>query len=106
MISNLLNFFFQLEQYNRVPSASDHLDELVKRILVHAEALLPKVEDVKAEQMGDMIDQEMQQTTAAIAKAAEKIAVRNNLLNLLIQEIWSVVTLCPNVQLWSSHSFY
>ncbi|KAK2156416.1 hypothetical protein LSH36_214g05005 [Paralvinella palmiformis] len=60
--------------YDKVPSKADNIDQLVKRILSHAEALLPKVEDVKAEQMGDMVDQEMQQTTEAIAQAAEKIA--------------------------------
>ena len=63
--------------YDKVPSKADNIDQLVKRILSHAEALLPKVEDVKAEQMGDMVDQEMQQTTEAIAQAAEKIAVCN-----------------------------
>ena len=41
----------------------------------HAEELVPKIEDIQAEQMGDMIDQEMQGTTDAIEKAAKRIAV-------------------------------
>lgn len=44
--------------------------------MAHAEELLPKIEDVKAEQMGDLVEQEMQQTSDAIEQAAKKIAVR------------------------------
>ena len=69
-----------------MPSAADNVDQLVKRIIAHAETLLPKVEDIKAEQMGDMVDQEMQQTTEAIAQAAEKIAVSHVILLLLMNE--------------------
>jgi len=38
--------------------------------------LLPKVEDVELDAVGDMVDEEMLQTTQAIEAAAAKIAVR------------------------------
>ena len=44
-------------------------------MLALAEELLPKVEDVKADQMGDLVDQEMAQTTVAVQTAADRIAV-------------------------------
>jgi len=46
-------------------------------LISQAEVLLPKIEDVKAEQMGDLVDQEMAETTSAIEKAAARIAVSN-----------------------------
>jgi hypothetical protein len=36
---------------------------------------MPKVEDVQAEKMGDMVDEEMLTTSQAIEEAAAKIAV-------------------------------
>ncbi len=74
-LTSLLLFFALPEQYDNVPGEAELITQLIRRILEHAEALLPKVEDVKAEQMGDMIDHEMQQTTDAIEKAAKRIAV-------------------------------
>jgi hypothetical protein len=49
--------------------------EGVKRILRQAELLLPKLADVTAEEIGDLVDKEMQMTTDAIESAAAKIAV-------------------------------
>jgi hypothetical protein len=45
------------------------------KILSLAEELVPKVEDVQAEQIGDMVDIEMQMTSQAIEEATAKIAV-------------------------------
>ena len=46
------------------------------------EELLPKVEDVKAEKMGDMIDQEMEETQQAIEAASKRIAVSSQYFSL------------------------
>ena len=51
------------------------VEEAMQRLIAMAEQLLPKVEDVKAEEMGDMVEGEMMETSLAIEKAAAKIAV-------------------------------
>lgn len=43
-----------------------------------AEELIPKIEDVQAEKMGDMVDEEMLQTTKAIEQATAKLAVSSS----------------------------
>ena len=43
------------------------------------EELIPKTEDVKVEEIGDMVDSEMHQTSKAIEQAARKIEVQLNL---------------------------
>ena len=53
-------------------------DVVVKRVqhmLQLAEALVPKSNDVKAEEIGDLVESEMQSTTSAIEAAAAKIQV-------------------------------
>ena len=52
--------------------------ELVNRILALAKELMPKTEDIRTEDIGDMVDQEMAQTSNAIEAAAARIAVRKN----------------------------
>lgn len=51
------------------------LVENIRQILKQAELLLPKLADVTEEEIGDLVDKEMQQTTDAIEAAAAKIAV-------------------------------
>ena len=51
------------------------VEELVKKIVSQSEDLVPKMEDVKAEEIGDMVEKEMQETTNAIEKAAKRIEV-------------------------------
>ena len=58
-----------------VPSQSDAVRQLIQKLVTQAEELLPKIEDVQAEKMGDLVDQEMALTTKAIEDAASKIAV-------------------------------
>ena len=58
-----------------VPSQADAVRQLIARLVTQAEELLPKIEDVQAEKMGDLVDQEMALTTKAIEDAASKIAV-------------------------------
>ena len=41
----------------------------------HGDGLLPKMEDVKAEEIGDMLENEMAGMTQAIESAAAKIQV-------------------------------
>ena len=54
---------------------TESLCAVIQRIMKQAEDLLPKIEDVKIEQIGDLVDQEMQHTTNAIEEAAARIAV-------------------------------
>jgi len=58
-----------------VPAQADTVQQLIDRLVSQAEELLPKIEDVQAEKMGDLVDQEMALTTKAIEDAASKIAV-------------------------------
>ena len=57
-------------------SQADTVAELLKKVIALAEDLMPKIEDVPAEQIGDMVDQEMAETTEAIERAAARIEVR------------------------------
>ncbi|XP_076453265.1 huntingtin-interacting protein 1-like isoform X2 [Babylonia areolata] len=54
-------------------AAADTVRQHVQHVLQLAEALVPKSNDVKAEEIGDMVENEMQSTTSAIEAAAEKI---------------------------------
>ncbi len=65
-----------------MPAKSKTVRDLIKKIASQAELLLPKIEDVKAEQMGDLVDQEMAQTMKAIENASARIAVSSNLCTL------------------------
>ncbi|CAH1801834.1 unnamed protein product [Owenia fusiformis] len=60
--------------YDKVDGKITDLKTLLQGIITQAEDLVPKVEDVKAEQMGDLVEQEMQSTTDAIEAAAKKMA--------------------------------
>lgn len=51
------------------------MEDVLRTILSQAEDLIPKIEDIQAEKMGDMVDEEMMQTTMAIEQAAARIAV-------------------------------
>ena len=59
-----------------VPAKSKTVRDLVKKLSSQAELLLPKINDVKAEQMGDLVDQEMASTMQAIQNASARIMVR------------------------------
>ena len=67
--------FMCLGSYQEVPAKSASVEAALRQILSQAELLLPKMEDVRAEMMGDLVDEEMQQTAKAIEEAAAKIAV-------------------------------
>lgn len=49
--------------------------ESVEYLMKLAEALNPKMEDVKAEEIGDLLENELQGMTSAIESAAAKIQV-------------------------------
>ena len=64
-----------------MPLQSKCVEDILNRIISQSEELLPKIEDVQAEKMGDLVDEEMQETAKAIELAAARIAVRSSLLN-------------------------
>jgi hypothetical protein len=74
-------YFFSVENFGDASSKSDHVADLVKRILDLAKELMPKTEDIRAEDIGDIFDQEMAQTSNAIEAAASRIAVRPSQLD-------------------------
>uniref|UniRef100_A0A0B7B1J1 I/LWEQ domain-containing protein n=1 Tax=Arion vulgaris TaxID=1028688 RepID=A0A0B7B1J1_9EUPU len=49
------------------------VSESIEHLMKLAEGLIPKMEDVKAEEIGDMLENEMQGMTSAIESAAAKI---------------------------------
>ncbi|ELT94289.1 hypothetical protein CAPTEDRAFT_179070 [Capitella teleta] len=53
---------------------SDEVSALVNRILELAKELMPKTEDIRTEDVGDMVDKEMAQTSKSIEAAAARIA--------------------------------
>lgn len=59
-----------------IPAQAARVQAELCKILSLAEELVPKVEDVRAEQIGDMVDIEMHMTSQAIEEATAKIAVR------------------------------
>ena len=65
------------EDHSSVSDQSDRVKELIERIMAFGERLLPKIADVEAEKMGDMVESELQQTTDAIEAAAKRFAVSN-----------------------------
>lgn len=62
------------ESYDELQILGRRVDETLRRIMSQAEELIPKIEDVQAEKMGDMVDEEMLQTTKAIEQATAKLA--------------------------------
>ena len=59
-------------------SISTEVDETIKNIeamMKLTEELIPKTEDVKLEEIGDMVESEMHMTSKAIEQAARKIEV-------------------------------
>ena len=71
----LLNLLQNPQASDERNAQYDRVTALIERIMAHAEELVPKIEDVKAEQMGDLIEKEMQETQNAIDSAAKKIDV-------------------------------
>ena len=56
----------------------DELTNLMKRITAKLNELLPKVHDINKDEIGDLIDKEMQKTSEAIEAAVAKLEVNKN----------------------------
>lgn len=76
--SKLLVVLLLVESYDELQILGRRVDETLRRIMSQAEELIPKIEDVQAEKMGDMVDEEMLQTTKAIEQATAKLAVSSS----------------------------
>lgn len=92
-------FSVYLANLEGVGSEAEQVEELLRRIMAAAKALIPDVEDLQAEQLGDLIDQEMQQTTEAIEAAAKRIAVCQAFI--MIAEQGSEKNTLPSLVLFS-----
>ena len=68
-------YYRVLENYVSFTGQSDRVKQTIESLVVIGEKLLPKIEDVAAEKMGDLVDQEMLQTTNAIEQAAKRFEV-------------------------------
>lgn len=64
---------------SEVATTIDH----IKQLMSLTAELVPKSDDVKTEEIGDMVDSEMQLTSKAIEQAANKIQVGICLLRTL-----------------------
>ena len=65
----------------------------IEQMMKLTQDLIPKTEDVKAEQIGDMVESEMQMTSKAIEQAAKKIEVGSD-LNLVLRK--AAFCICEN----------
>lgn len=70
---------------------ADHAIKCMKKMIAIAEDLVPKMVDVKEKEIGDLVDNEMSSTTAAIEEAARRIAVSLFFTSWLIP-----LRYCPN----------
>jgi len=68
-----LSLLSTIKQDTGVEQASTSVSQSVEVLLKLAEALVPKMEDVNAEEIGDMLETEMAGMTSAIEDAASKI---------------------------------
>lgn len=64
----------KIESHDEFQILGRRVEDVLRTILSRAEDLIPKIEDIQAEKMGDMVDEEMMQTTKAIEQAAARIA--------------------------------
>ena len=63
-----------LEKGANIEGDADHAIKCMKKMIAIAEDLVPKMVDVKEKEIGDLVDNEMSSTTAAIEEAARRIA--------------------------------
>ena len=54
---------------------SERVREVLALLMAAGEHLLPKIDDIAMEKIGDLVDQELQQTTDAIEQAAKRFEV-------------------------------
>ena len=58
-----------------IKSYSDSLELKVNNIIKMVNELLPKIHDINKKEIGDLVEQEMQNTTQAIEEAVAKLEV-------------------------------
>jgi len=73
-----------LELLGKLKTVSDpdeqvaRLDEVVKKVVRLLNDLLPKIHDISKEEIGDLVEKEMQNTTQAIEAAVAKLQVNTS----------------------------
>ena len=73
-----MDIIYFKQYFNSGGSIGSEVEETIKNIealMKLTEELIPKTEDVKVEEIGDMVESEMQMTSKAIEQAAKKIEV-------------------------------
>ena len=78
-LNKILCLFFDLGGpiSSEVQQTIKNIEEMMKL----TQDLVPKTEDVKAEEIGDMVESEMQMTSKAIEQAAKKIEVNEEFMS-------------------------
>ncbi|RUS80835.1 hypothetical protein EGW08_011416, partial [Elysia chlorotica] len=68
-----ITWLHNLKDGNNNASDREEVEACIQRLMQHGDGLLPKMEDVKAEEIGDLLENEMAGMTQAIEAAAAKI---------------------------------
>ncbi len=76
--TNDKNDFFSTENLDSVTSATNHLSFKFGEVIELVTELLPKIHDISKEELGDLVDQEMHNTSQAIENAVTKLEVKLN----------------------------
>jgi uncharacterized protein (DUF3084 family) len=63
------------DAHDKVPAEFDEVLASFHQMQAMADELQPKIQDLKAEELGDLVDQEMYSTQEAIEQAASKFQV-------------------------------
>ena len=75
LIGNKLKFLTITEDNIEIKNCSNNLETKINDIIVIVNELLPKIHDIDKKEIGDLVDQEMHNTTQAIEEAVAKLEV-------------------------------
>lgn len=67
--------FFKIENNSEIEIISNKLEQKINSIIEMVTELLPKIHDISKEELGDLVDQEMHNTSQTIESAVAKLEV-------------------------------